>query len=308
MPSDKDAGGWSAFLWNSERKEFLGRTGCSWCKIITFYIIFYGFLAGIFIGTIQALMLTLSADKPTWQDRVEPPGLTHSPRLEKAEIVFTMHDLETYLTYISSMRNFLEPYNVENQRDPWKYEDCGASPSAYKDRGDFDGDIGSRRACRFEQSILGPCSGIEDREFGFRDGKPCLIIKLNRIVHFYPRPPSNNEGIPEEAQQKVQPNVMPVHCTSKREEDADKIGEINYYGIGNGFPLQYYPYYGKILHPQYLQPLVAVQFVNLTRNTELRVECRVFGDNIVHSETDRYQGRFDVKIHVIDDAGEFRHF
>ncbi|KAI1885091.1 hypothetical protein AGOR_G00216620 [Albula goreensis] len=302
MPAaSKDGdGGWKNFLWNSEKKELLGRTGGSWFKILIFYVIFYGCLAGIFVGTIQALLLTLSDHKPTYQDRVAPPGLSHTPRSEKSELSFTKGLESSYSSYIKGMHSFLEMYGDEKQMDLMKFEDCGKIPRGYTNRGDLDSEVGTRKACMFKRSWLGECSGLNDTTFGFKYGKPCLIVKLNRIVNFRPKPPTSNDTIPEAAQSKVQPDVIPIHCSNKREEDQGKIGEILYFGLAEGFPLQYYPYYGKHLHSQYLQPLVAVKFTNLTLNHELRIECRVFGQNIQYSEKDRYQGRFDIKIHVKD--------
>lgn len=60
-------------------------------------------------------------------------------------------------------------------------------PEGYKNRGDLETEIGIRKACRFPKTILGPCSGTEDQYFGFSEGRPCLIVKLNRIVYFKPK-------------------------------------------------------------------------------------------------------------------------
>ncbi|XP_076871176.1 sodium/potassium-transporting ATPase subunit beta-1a [Brachyhypopomus gauderio] len=298
MPSNKDDGGWKSFLWNSEKKEFLGRTGGSWLKIFIFYVIFYGCLAGLFVGTIQVMLMTLSNYKPTYQDRVAPPGLTHVPRSEKAEISFSMSNEDSYRHYTLSMQDFLEAYLDEKQQDETVFEDCGDVPAGYMDRGELESDMGVRKACRFRRSWLGACSGLEDSSYGFKEGRPCFIVKLNRIVNFRPRPPKSNSSLPQAASGKFGSNVIPISCTGKREDDVNRIKEIKYFGMGSGFPLQYYPYYGKLLHPKYLQPLVGIQFYNITSNEELRVECKVYGENIDYSEKDRYQGRFDLKLLV----------
>ncbi|XP_054458408.1 sodium/potassium-transporting ATPase subunit beta-1a [Anoplopoma fimbria] len=296
--NNESDGGWRTFVWNSEKKEFLGRTGSSWFKIFAFYVIFYGCLAGIFIGTIQALLLTLSNYKPTYQDRVAPPGLSHTPRSVKSEIAFSLSDATSYKKYVAAMDEFLNQYNAENQTDLMKFEDCGDIAKSYTDRGPLDSEAGQRKACRFSRSLLATCNGLTDTNYGFKDGKPCIIVKLNRIVNFRPRAPVNNQSIPEPLQSKLQPNLIPIYCKNKREEDEDKVGEILYHGMGEGFPLQYYPYYGKLLHPHYLQPLVAIQFTNLTLDQEIRIECKAYGANIGYSDKDRYQGRFDVKFTI----------
>uniref|UniRef100_A0A4X2JZU0 Sodium/potassium-transporting ATPase subunit beta n=1 Tax=Vombatus ursinus TaxID=29139 RepID=A0A4X2JZU0_VOMUR len=268
----KEEGSWKKFIWNSEKKEFLGRTGGSWFKILLFYLIFYGCLAGIFIGTIQVMLLTISEFQPKYQDRVAPPGLTQIPQIQKTEIFFRPSDAQSFSAYVVSLNRFLEKYTEVAQKDELEFEDCGDVPSDYKDRGDFNNEQGKKRVCRFRREWLGNCSGLLDETFGYSSGKPCIIIKLNRVLAFKP----------------------------KRDDDKEKIGNVEYFGLGgySGFPLQYYPYYGKLLQPKYLQPLLAVQFTNLTTDTEIRVECKAYGENIGYSEKDRFQGRFDVKFEI----------
>ena len=157
----------------------MGRTGGSWFKILLFYVIFYGCLAGIFIGTIQVMLLTISELKPTYQDRVAPPGLTQIPQIQKTEISFRPNDPKSYEAYVLNIIRFLEKYKDSAQKDDMIFEDCGNVPSEPKERGDINHERGERKVCRFKLDWLGNCSGLNDDSYGYREGKPCIIIKLN---------------------------------------------------------------------------------------------------------------------------------
>lgn len=45
----------------------------------------------------------------------------------------------------------------------------------------FDGPNKTKLSCKFTSDMLQNCSGITDPTFGFPEGKPCFIIKMNRV-------------------------------------------------------------------------------------------------------------------------------
>ena len=55
------------FMYNSKEGTVMGRTGISWLQIISFYIIFYGFLAGFFSVVMILFLQTLDTNHPTRQ-------------------------------------------------------------------------------------------------------------------------------------------------------------------------------------------------------------------------------------------------
>jgi len=60
-------------------------------------------------------------------------------------------------------------------------------PTDYKERGPYNDAQGQKKVCKFKREWLENCSGLQDNTFGYKDGKPCILVKLNRIIGFKPK-------------------------------------------------------------------------------------------------------------------------
>ncbi|XP_051965181.1 sodium/potassium-transporting ATPase subunit beta-2-like isoform X2 [Xyrauchen texanus] len=280
MAKDGKKSEWKESIWNPSTREFCGRTASSWGLILLFYLAFYIFLAGLFSLTMYVMLQTLDDHKPTYQDRLTTPGMMIRPRGEQLEISYTVEYTETWERYVQALNNFLSPYNDSVQVQ--KNYDC--KPDQYF----IQEDSGSlrnfpKRSCQFKRSILDECSGNTDRYYGYNMGQPCIIIKLNRVIGLLP------------SQDRQAPFIT---CGAKA-DDTDKLGQLEYFPPNGTFNLMYYPFYGKKAQVNYSQPLVAIKFLNITKNEDVNVECKISANNIPGgTERDKFAGRVSFKLRI----------
>ncbi|XP_067853340.1 protein ATP1B4 [Heptranchias perlo] len=263
------------FMWNPEKREFMGRTSKSWSLILLFYLCLYSFLAGMFSLCMYGMLTTISPYTPRYRDRVANPGVMIRPNPSGFAIAFNSSEESTWSQYVQSMHQFLEPYNDSIQA----IKNIPCSPGQYfvqeKDESE------EAFACQFNRTMLKNCSGIEDPTFGYSKGKPCVLLKMNRIVGYLP-----GKGI-----------TPYVSCEIMKEKKNNSI--IHFYPNKGTFDLVYFPYYGKLTHVNYTIPLVAMQYENIEKNTRVNIQCKVNGPGIKNDIFhDRFSGRIFFTLNI----------
>lgn len=311
---------WNAFrkfVYNPSNHTVLGRNKSSWAKILVFYLFYYGFLACLFAISITIVLSSLDEYTPRFQTRLQTPALAIQPKIpsnvsQTSDIRFNMNDDGSYGVYVEVMDEFLSKYDLSNQEAPELYENCDVREPP-KLQHYINDDIA--RACRFDKRVLGACG---TSSYGFDRGEPCILVKLNRVINWFPigytdlseavgQPDSHAPPLAEflgAYGRAYKPHLMYTFCYGATQVDKDNldggtITNTKYYPEDNGLPFAYYPYLGKKRQPGYLSPVVAVQFTGVTKNLDIKVNCKVYSKNI-RDNKDMEEGYFSFMLNVAE--------
>jgi len=167
------------FLYNSETKTVMGRSGQSWAKIGVFYLVFYGFLAGFFSAMLAVFMTTVELPenngKPKLTQYIEnKPGLT---RLDRT---FRLGGYDSSQNSSSYANNLIAIFKEIKENKDSIYD--GPCPATGPNNGS--------KPCYLDFSSYGACAPadpLDESMFGLKDKKPCVFIKINKVYGWIPK-------------------------------------------------------------------------------------------------------------------------
>jgi len=284
----KKKSGIGKFIWNSEKREFLGRDGASWGKITLFYAIFYTCLGSFFVGLLAAFIRFMPVDRPTYigtdstmSVRKLNPGLGFRPQIDVEDHLISINPTQAehakfgYMKYFNNLKNFLDakygPVEPEFRSDVMKCE----PNTSYADQVQYG------KSCNFdyvEEFKSTPCT--KENYFGYNTDKPCVLVKLNKIYTWEP------EG----------GNGVRVECAGETSADRDNLRGVKYYSIDGLVETthglldkKFFPFMGQ---KSYRAPFVWARF-DVPTDMLINIECKGVAPNI--DNVDRLNRRGQTK-------------
>ncbi|CAL8100110.1 unnamed protein product [Orchesella dallaii] len=298
-PPIVEEGGWKKFVWNEDKREFLGRTGKSWFLIFVFYVIFFISLFAFFMfNWYLVLFLTVSDDKPSKHgDRIgsvlyqDGPGLSIRPIPDRqtnsntALIWFSVGSYENFRYWKNQLSAWF--YNMPKETPPGS----GSLPEATKECNPPEVSNGDK-SCLVPIERYGACQPLLPdtsintiTDFGYSRGEPCILLKLNRIYDWSPKGECTGDCLkeaPTELKDYMSANsaaigeAIYIWCQGQYEHDQENLGSIEYFP-GPYIRKSYFPFLNQ---KNYQSPFIMMQLKRPLTGAVIAIECKVYDDRL----------------------------
>lgn len=266
------------FFYDPEKKTIMTRDDVTWARFFLFYFVFFSVLVA-YLSCAFGIYLELYADKnhPRTQASDSPlmewPSLAYRPmpNYKTSLIRFVQGQPSSYKPYADHIQAYLLHYENEMQESEALVDCSNLGSNTNRDK---------TKACRFVIDTMGQnCTW--QRDYGYDEGKPCIMLKISKIFGWEPTPYETSEK-PEEMGDRFSTEYVGVSCEGENPIDQENMGPIAYYPP-RGFPNYYYPYLNQ---EGYRQPLVMVQFLKPTNGIVINVWCKLWSKGLTHHRYD----------------------
>lgn len=219
------------------------------------------------------------------------PGMGYrpNPNKETTLIKYSTYDNKTYKDKVDDLLNFLTENNYTDKIDDSTYapskivkDAAGNDTFNMEDFGE-----GFQKEC-------GIVNGSIYDSFGYKEGKPCVLLKINRVFYWNPQPfdvaeinKTQDDTFGHEALKALgdrqSSDHIGVSCEGENDGDVDNLGEVKFFPK-LGFAFKYYPYENA---KDYRAPLVFAKFSNIEPGAIVQVWCKLWVRNIKHHKNDK---------------------
>jgi sodium/potassium-transporting ATPase subunit beta len=235
-------------------------------------------------------------DRPTYYGKESTmnirglnPGLGFRPQIDVEDhtIIYNPEVKEDinlgHRKYVNNLRNFLEAkYGEIDSTEKANVFECVSNHN-------YETEMQNGRSCEFDyKKIFKDTDCSDDKNYGFSSNKPCVLVKLNKIISWQPVPSNETNGVI-------------IKCEGETSVDKDNIKSVTYYSEGrlndNKHGLldsKYFPFFSQ---KSYRAPFIFVQF-DLTPNTLVNVECKAYAENIENDDRLNRRGQTKFSLYI----------
>jgi len=190
--------------------------------------------------------------------------------------------------WVERLEDFVKDYeNETNWRTKTPTEDCGDLAVNAP---------GKKSICKVKKEELFQGNCTREHNYGFKDGRPCILLKLNRIIGWEPEP-LHHEYLPDEVPQHIKDQIVKnkedgkdelnkrvwIDCQGENPADRENLGSLVYHPT-NGISGNYFPYTNQ---EGYLSPAIFVEFSQPKHGVLIAIECKAWAENIKHDRMER---------------------